>query len=106
VSKRRINGKKIASLLGKVAFVTTKASSEKHGGQNKQIILLTIKCFKSLCLRKKVYKREKDTNQLLSSWDSISKAAEAEGICEVKISRYIKSGVVFNNDYYYTTETI
>lgn len=52
---------------------------------------------------KKVYKREKDTNQLLSCWDSIAKAAEAEGICAAKMSRSIKSGIVFNNDYYYTT---
>jgi hypothetical protein len=32
-------------------FVITKALSVKHGGQNKQTILLTIKCFKSLCLK-------------------------------------------------------
>jgi len=52
---------------------------------------------------KKVYKREKDSNQLLSTWDSIAKAADAEGICAAKMSRSIKSGIVFNNDYYYTT---
>ena len=39
-----------------VAFVTTKASPEKHGGQNKQTILLTIKCFKSLCLKSQTKK--------------------------------------------------
>jgi hypothetical protein len=52
---------------------------------------------------KKVYKREKDTHQLLSCWDSIAKAAEAEGISTTKMSRSIKSGIVYNNDYYYTT---
>jgi hypothetical protein len=36
----------------KSAFVITKALSVKqNGGQNKQTILLTIKCFKSLCLK-------------------------------------------------------
>lgn len=50
---------------------------------------------------KKVYKREKDTNQLLSSWDSIAKAAEAEGICPAKMSRSIKNKVIIN-DYYYS----
>ena len=52
---------------------------------------------------KKVYKREKDTNQLLSTWDSIAKAAEAEGMCSAKMSRYIKNKVIINNDYYYST---
>jgi hypothetical protein len=51
---------------------------------------------------KKVYKREKDTNQLLSSWDSIAKAAEAEGMCSAKMSRSIKNKVIIN-DYYYST---
>jgi hypothetical protein len=55
---------------------------------------------------KKVYKREKDTNQLLSTWDSISRAAEAEGICSTKMSRYIKNKVIINNDYYYSTTII
>ena len=46
-----------------VAFVTTKAVSEQeptvkqNGGQNKQTILLTIKCFKSLCLKAQTKKR-------------------------------------------------
>jgi hypothetical protein len=51
---------------------------------------------------KKVYKREKDTNQLLSSWDSIAKAAEVEGMCTAKMSRSIKNKVIIN-DYYYST---
>ena len=55
---------------------------------------------------KKVYKREKDTNQLLSTWDSIAKAAEAEGMCAAKMSRTIKNKVIINNDYYYSTTII
>jgi hypothetical protein len=50
---------------------------------------------------KKVYKREKDTNQLLSTWDSIAKAAESEGISAAKISRCIKNKNIIN-DYYYS----
>ena len=36
-----------------LALLSPKASleKEKHGGQNKQTILLTIKCFKSLCVK-------------------------------------------------------
>ena len=50
---------------------------------------------------KKVYKREKTTNELLSTWDTIAKAAEMEGFCSAKISRYIKNKNIIN-DYYYS----
>ena len=50
---------------------------------------------------KKVYKREKTTNELLSTWDSIAKAADMEGICAAKMSRYIKNKNIIN-DYYYS----
>jgi hypothetical protein len=50
---------------------------------------------------KKVYKREKDTNELLATWDTIAKAAEIEGICSAKMSRYIKNKNIIN-DYYYS----
>ena len=50
---------------------------------------------------KKVYKREKDTNELFATWDTIAKAAEMEGICSSKMSRYIKNKNIIN-DYYYS----
>ena len=50
---------------------------------------------------KKVYKREKDTNQLLSTWDTIAKAAESEGISTAKMSRHVKNNIIIN-DYYYS----
>jgi hypothetical protein len=52
---------------------------------------------------KKVYKREKETNQLLSTWDSIAKAAEFEGISSAKMSRCVKNKIIIN-DYFYATE--
>ena len=52
---------------------------------------------------KKVYKREKETNQMLSTWESISKAAESEGISAAKMSRCVKNKIVIN-DYFYSTE--
>jgi hypothetical protein len=52
---------------------------------------------------KKVYKRDNETKQLLSSWDSIVKAAEAEGISPAKMSRCVKNKIIIN-DYFYTTE--
>ena len=50
---------------------------------------------------KKVYKREKDTNELLATWDTIAKAAKMEGVCSAKMSRYIKNKNIIN-DYYYS----
>lgn len=50
---------------------------------------------------KKVYKREKNTNELLATWDTIAKAAEMEGVCSAKMSRYIKNKNIIN-DYYYS----
>ena len=50
---------------------------------------------------KKVEKRMVDTNELLGTWDTIAKAAEAEKICAAKMSRSIKNHVVFQGDYYF-----
>jgi uncharacterized protein YktA (UPF0223 family) len=54
---------------------------------------------------KKVYKKEKDTNQLLFTWESISKASVCEGISPAKMSRCVKNKTIIN-DYYYTTSII
>jgi phage anti-repressor protein len=50
---------------------------------------------------KKVEKRMVDTNELLGTWDTIAKAAEAEAVCAAKMSRSIKNRVVFGGDYYF-----
>ena len=50
---------------------------------------------------KKVYKREKDTDHVLATWDTIAKAAEIENISASKMSRYIKNKNIIN-DYYYS----
>lgn len=50
---------------------------------------------------KKVEKIENNTGQVLGTWETIAKAAEAEHISAPKMSRSIKNAIVFNNDYYY-----
>ena len=50
---------------------------------------------------KKVYKREKDTNQLLATFETIAKAAYSEGISTAKMSRSVKNNTMIN-DYYYS----
>jgi hypothetical protein len=52
---------------------------------------------------KKVEKRSKEGNLLLATWETIAKAAEDEKICAAKMSRCIKDGRIFNDDYYYCT---
>ena len=54
---------------------------------------------------KKVEKRMVDTNELLGTWDTIAKAAEAEKICAAKMSRSIKNRVVFHGDCYFCIGT-
>jgi len=50
---------------------------------------------------KKVYKREKNTNELLGTWDTIAKASVYEGISTAKMSRCVKNKIIIN-DYYYS----
>jgi hypothetical protein len=50
---------------------------------------------------KKVCKREKDTNQLLATWDTIVRASEAENMSAAKMSRCVKNNTIIN-DYYYS----
>jgi hypothetical protein len=54
------------------------------------------------CTGKKVYKREEKSGLLLGTWDTIAKAAQAEGISTAKMSRCVKNKVIVN-DYYYST---
>jgi hypothetical protein len=50
---------------------------------------------------KKVFKREKESNTLLATWDTIAKAAEAENVSTAKMSRCVKNKNIIN-DYYYS----
>jgi hypothetical protein len=50
---------------------------------------------------KKVYKKEDKTDILLATWDTIAKAAKAEGISTAKMSRSVKNKIIID-DYYYT----
>ena len=54
---------------------------------------------------KKVEKREVGTNQVLSTWETIAKAAQYESVCASKMSLSIKNKVVYKGSYYYCTST-
>ena len=53
---------------------------------------------------KKVEKIEVKTGQILGTWETIAKAAEAENISAAKMSRSLKNKIIYNNDYYYITK--
>ena len=71
-----------------LAFVTTKATSneekplnkqdEKWGGHNKQTILLTIKCFKSLCLKSQTKKASEIHEYYMKMEDVLHQIVEEE----------------------------
>lgn len=52
---------------------------------------------------KNVYKVDAKSKQVIATWNTIAKAAVSENICSAKLSRSIKNNIIFNNDYYYTT---
>ena len=48
-----------------------------------------------------MYKKEDKTDILLATWDTIAKAAKAEGISTAKMSRSVKNKIIID-DYYYS----
>jgi len=54
---------------------------------------------------KRVEKREVGTEHVLSTWETIAKAAQYEGVCASKMSLGIKNKAVFKGNYYYCTIT-
>ena len=111
---------KTALQFDKADFNEKEENIKQNGGHNKQTILLTIKCFKSLCLKAQTKQAgeiheyymkmeavlhqivEEETDALLATWNTIAKAASAECISTAKMSRYLKNNNVVNNDYYYS----
>lgn len=51
---------------------------EKHGGQNRQIIMLTIKCFKSLCLKAQTKKASEIHDYYMKMEEVLHKTIEEE----------------------------
>jgi len=55
---------------------------------------------------KKVEKRLVNSNQVLKTWDTIAKAAAAEGFSAAKMSRSVKDKTVFNDYYYCVAQSV
>jgi hypothetical protein len=78
-----------------VAFVTTKTSSdkEKHGGQNKQTIMLSIKCFKSLCLKAQTKKASEIHEYYMKLEETLHEIVEEE-TNELKVQLEQKDNII------------
>jgi phage anti-repressor protein len=78
-----------------IAFVITKASSEKekHGGQNKQTIMLTIKCFKSLCLKAQTKKASEIHEYYIKLEETLHEIVEEE-TNELKLQLEQKDNII------------
>lgn len=78
-----------------LALVLSKASSEKekHGGQNKQTILLTIKCFKSLCLKAQTKKASEIHEYYMKLEETLHEIVEEE-TNELKLQLEEKDNII------------
>ena len=96
-----------------LAFVTTKATSinvnlalgdpkassndEKWGGQNKQTILLTIKCFKSLCLKAQT-KKAGEIHEYYMKMEEVLHQIVEEETDELKLQLQQKENIILEKD--------
>ena len=105
---RELDMKEIKEYLNSCDYVlkatvwTDKGSNEGYYGISLKVDEYKHKTTSST--GKKVEKIEKNTGEILGTWETIAKAAEAENISAAKMSRSIKNKIVYNEDYYYITK--
>jgi hypothetical protein len=105
---RELDMKEIKEYLNSCDYVlkatvwTDKGSNEGYYGISLKVDEYKHKTTSST--GKKVEKIEKNTGEILGTWETIAKAAEAENISAAKMSRSIKNKIIYNNDYYYITK--
>ena len=78
---------------------------KQNGGHNKQTILLTIKCFKSLCLKARTSKADEIHEYYMKMEEVLHQTVEDETdelrLQLDKMSRHVKNKIIIN-DYYYS----
>jgi len=83
----------------KSAFVITKALSVKqNGGQNKQTILLTIKCFKSLCLKAQT-ERASEIHEYYLKMEEVLHQIVDEETDELKLQLKKKDNLILEQEF-------
>jgi len=107
-SNREFDMKELKDYLNSCEYVlkatvwTDKGSNEGYYGISLKVDEYKHKTTSST--GKKVEKIEKNTGEILGTWETIAKAAEAENISAAKMSRSVKNKIIYNNDYYYITK--
>jgi len=107
-SNREFDMKELKDYLNSCEYVlkatvwTDKGSNEGYYGISLKVDEYKHKITSST--GKKVEKIEVKTGQILGTWETIAKAAEAENISAAKMSRSVKNKIIYNNDYYYITK--
>lgn len=107
-SNREFDMKELKDYLNSCEYVlkatvwTDKGSNEGYYGISLKVDEYKHKITSST--GKKVEKIEVNTGQILGTWETIAKAAEAENISAAKMSRSVKNKIIYNNDYYYITK--
>ena len=83
----------------KLAFSDVKASSndEKWGGQNKQTILLTIKCFKSLCLKAQT-KKASEIHEYYMKMEEVLHQIVEEETDELRLQLEQKENIILEKE--------
>jgi len=82
----------LAFSIGKAVFNTTE-KVKQHGGQNKQNILLTIKCFKSLCLKAQT-KKASEIHEYYMKLEEVLQETLEEETTELKLQLEQKENII------------
>lgn len=82
----------LAFSIGKAVFNTTE-KVKQHGGQNKQTILLTIKCFKSLCLKAQT-KKATEIHEYYMKLEEVLQETLEEETTELKLQLEQKENII------------
>ena len=90
----------------KATVWTDKGNNEGYYGLALKIDNVDPQRVVSASTGKRVEKRVIKTNDLLGTWVSIAKAAQAENMCAAKMSRSIKSKAEFGDYYYCLSNTV
>lgn len=95
--------------LYKILFKSRKPIAEKFQNWGQGYYGLSLKSDykdykKPSTTSKKVYKLDTKTKEIINTWDTIAKAAEAEQFSSAKMSRIIKNQTLINFNYLYTLQ--
>jgi len=82
----------LAFSIGKAVFNTIE-KVKQHGGQNKQTIMLTIKCFKSLCLKAQT-KKASEIHEYYMKLEEVLQETLEEETTELKLQLEQKENII------------